>query len=95
MSSALLYAGRAVHLNQLLTVAGDPIAVRRTWCERLLSRPWRPWQATRTEIPQVPSPEVLAIGDSMLVMHPATWERIKVALAQQPSRHPSAPQLQP
>ena len=23
--------------------------IRRTWRERLFSRPWRPWQATRTE----------------------------------------------
>lgn len=55
--------------SQWLTEAGPPTEVRRTWRERLLSRPWRPWKATRIVVLQVPSRQVYMMGDSMVV-HP-------------------------
>lgn len=72
--------GRRVYLNPLLTTPGDPVEVRRPWRERLFSRPWRPWAATRTAIPQVPSREVFFLGETALAMHPDTWERIRQVL---------------
>lgn len=43
---------------------------RRTWKERLLTRPWRPWiAAKRTEV-------IIRHGDT-LYMHPATWDSLR------------------
>lgn len=55
-----------------LTEAGEPVQVRRTWRERLTTRPWRPWRATKTIIPQVPSKCVLGLNHNTICVHPAT-----------------------
>lgn len=53
-----------------MTEAGEPIQLKRSWKERLFSFPWKPWNATKTIIPQVPSRDVIRLGDGTLVMHP-------------------------
>lgn len=80
MTLAPTLYGRRVYLNPLLTTPGDPVTVRRSWWERLFSRPWHPWAATRTEIPQIPSREVFFLGETALAMHPDTWEQVELAL---------------
>ena len=55
---------------------GTPYHVRRTWRERLLSRPWQPFRATRTVVPKVPSRQILHFGNR-LVMHPAMLEEVR------------------
>jgi len=68
--------GVRVFLNEILTVPGDPARVRRTWRERLLSRPWRPLRAFKM-IPTVkPDPSVYRTAQG-LFMHPDTWRRIQ------------------
>lgn len=42
---------------------------RRSWRERLLSWPWRPWITERRVVVQVPSPNVYLI-DQIIVCHP-------------------------
>lgn len=69
------WSGRRVITTVYLTVAGEPMTVRRSWRNRLFSRPWRPWKSTYTYTPQVPSPEVLLVGDTFYV-HPATWSNL-------------------
>lgn len=76
MNEHLMWQGMRVILNQHLSQAGAPVTVRRSWRDRLLSWPWRPWIATRTHIPQVPSTEVLVMGNT-LHMHPALWRTLK------------------
>ena len=68
--------GMQVRTNPLLTVAGPPVKVRRAWRERLFSRPWKPWRATRTVIPQIPDPHAMLVGN-LLIMHPDTWARMR------------------
>jgi len=69
--------GVRVTLSEYLTEAGEPVTVRRTWSQRLLSRPWRPWQATYTYTPQVPYRGALTLPGGGLVMHPETWRQMK------------------
>ena len=61
--------GLRVVATPFLTEPGEPVEVRRTWKERLLTRPWRPFKATRTFVPQVPKKSAVIIGGTMLI-HP-------------------------
>ena len=65
--------------NPMLTVAGEPYTVKRTWKERLFSKPWRPTRATKTIVPQVPSREVVQYGRT-LIMHPVLKKELLVKL---------------
>ena len=57
----------------------DTRAMRRTWRERLFSRPWRPWRKHRTE--QVPKEEiyVLDLDDHRraIIAHPSVIDRMR------------------
>lgn len=45
------------------------VEVRRTWRERLFSRPWRPWERTKFVTRQVPDDTVYFIR-GRIVCHP-------------------------
>ncbi len=49
---------------------GDPVQVRRSWRERLLSRPWRPWQATRVVTTKVPYRGFVVLKSGTFVVTP-------------------------
>jgi hypothetical protein len=53
--------------------------VPRPWRERLLTWPWRPWQAVRLVSHTVPDPHVYRFGPACLVGHPLTLTRIRNA----------------
>lgn len=62
----------------------EHVDIERTWKERLLSWPWKPWIKTRTEsIPAVyevrnPSQGMFSIGPShFLVAHPQKLKELK------------------
>lgn len=59
----------------------------RSWHERLLGRPWRPWVSEDTSLRRVPSNRVLRVGD-VLWMHPATFERLRYELRDLPPDDP-------
>lgn len=52
----------------------DEKKVRRSWKDRLLSLPWRPWVNQRTVF--TPSESMVRTPQG-LVMHPQMWEQIK------------------
>ena len=54
----------------LMVEDGEPYEVKRSWRERLFSRPWRPLLPTRTVIPKVPKREAIRLPDGSWVMHP-------------------------
>lgn len=56
-------------------VDGEPIEVRRTWKERLLSWPWRPIQRTKTVISKVPYQGGYQMGNK-IIMHPEIAARL-------------------
>ena len=71
------FGGCRVIESVYLTEMGEPVIVRRSWRERLFSRPWRPWKATKTITPQVPMKGGYCLADGTLVMHPETLRRVK------------------
>lgn len=53
---------------------------RRSWCERLLSWPWRPWQATKQISVEVPDERYYTFGN-VVVCHPAMAQELRERLA--------------
>jgi hypothetical protein len=70
-------AGFRVIESPYLTQPGDPVTVRRTWRERLLSLPWRPFVATRVVIPQVPYRGFVRLNAHTIAMHPETLRELR------------------
>lgn len=60
----------------MCVVDGEPMQVRRSWRERLLTWPWRPLQSTKTVIPKVPYQGAYQIGNRLL-MHPEIAARVR------------------
>ena len=52
----------------------------RTWRDRLLTLPWRPWVRTRMVSREVPRMDYFMLGD-FVVCHPAAVEQLRVALS--------------
>ena len=73
----MTFAGFKIIESEYLTEAGTPVEVVRSWRERLFSRPWRPFQRTRTVVPQVPSRQVFRINSNTLVMHPEMARKMR------------------
>ncbi len=76
----MMFNGMRVIANAALTEAGEPYEVRRSWKERLFSRPWTPLLSTRTVVPQVPLKGGYQIARDTLMMHPETIRQLKLAL---------------
>jgi hypothetical protein len=71
------FAGMRIIESEFLTVPGEPEQRRRTWRQRLFSRPWRPWRATYVFIPQLPNPNVFILNGRTVVMHPVTARKLR------------------
>jgi hypothetical protein len=71
------FEGMRIIQSVWMTEEGEPITVHRTWWERLLTWPWRPWVGSRIVIPQVPRRDVVKMGNDTLMMHPATYQLLK------------------
>lgn len=71
--------GYALRECEWFTIPGTPYQERRSWRDRLCTRPWRPWIAFRTITPQIPDPAVYRIGDA-LYGHPDTLRTLKQEL---------------
>jgi hypothetical protein len=63
----------------LCTVTEQRLA-RRSWRERLLSWPWRPWVATEQVSVEVPDLWYYTIGN-VAVCHPAVARRVRENLS--------------
>jgi hypothetical protein len=73
------FTGLRIVETEMLTEPGEPIDVRRTWRERLFSRPWRPLRATKLFVPQVPMKTAMRVGNT-LYMHPVTARAMRQML---------------
>ena len=73
--------GMRIITSEWLTEAGEPYEVRRTWRERLFSRPWHPLRVTRTVVPQVPMKGAVQLNAHTLVIHPAMLSSLRQAAA--------------
>lgn len=67
--------------DESLVIPGEPIKVKRTWVERLLFFPWRPWVREKTVYPMVPDPNYLIVDLAgqrpVLIAHPETAKLLK------------------
>lgn len=78
------FLGMTVIESTELTVPGPERTARRSWRERLFSRPWRPLVKTRTYTPRLPHPGGVRFendGRHYLMMHPATYAALKATFA--------------
>lgn len=72
----LEFNGIRVITSEWLTEAGEPVTVRRSWRERLLTWPWRPFQTTRTYVPQIPYRGAYKLPSGVMLMHPDTFRSL-------------------
>ena len=70
-----LLPGHKIQVSSHLVVPGDIIQVPRTWRERLLTLPWRPWVGTKPQQTFKPDPSFYVISDGTIVMHPEVYAR--------------------
>ena len=70
--------------SNILTIPGEPYQVKRTFKERFFSRPWRPLQAEKTIVPQIPDPKAVFMGNTV-VMHPVVLRAFMTELKDEPS----------
>lgn len=76
--------GVPIYTSELLTEPKVEV-VRRTWRERLFSRPWRPRQKTKSITIYVPSMKCLVsesgiLGRKCFIMHPVMLQKIRAEL---------------
>ena len=68
-----LVLGLQIVENQDMVVEDGITIVKRSWRERIFSRPWRPLQRTKEIIRFVPDPYVYLIRDrNIIIAHPIT-----------------------
>ncbi len=66
-----------------LTIQDGTIIVIRPWKERLFTRPWKPWVATKEIVKIIPNPEFFYLKDRGIVLaHPVTARRLYDELGQ-------------
>lgn len=67
--------------SKYLTVQAGWRKVRRTWKERLLTRPWRPWQHHKLVAVQEPDPQIYEISPGVFIGHPVTITKLRQAVS--------------
>lgn len=70
--------GKKIIKDPNLLMDGEPISVKRTIFERIFTRPWRPFNKYRIEVPRVPSTEIYYTNE-YIMCHPAMIEEMKKA----------------
>lgn len=69
---------------------GDrPEKRRRSWKERLFSRPWTPWVAEKTIMVPNYKPAIYRVGDR-IIYHPALEDRVRAIVANDMDKHPES-----
>jgi hypothetical protein len=64
----LRFSGIQLRESVTAVADGEPYWVKRTWRERLLSWPWRPWNDVRMIVPKVPA--AYRLWDGSYLVHP-------------------------
>lgn len=81
----MTFNGMRVIESVYLEQDGEPYTVTRGWRERLFSRPWRPFVATRIVVPKVPYRGAVRLDANTLVMHPQTLRQMREFTAGSPT----------
>jgi hypothetical protein len=72
--------GMRIIQNPFLMERGEPKTVRRSWIERLFTRPWNPFCATKCIVPIIPKRDPIIFGD-MILIHPARMHELETILS--------------
>lgn len=75
----MIISGITIKTNPNLVVPGETKAVKRTWRERLFSRPWRPLQTHNYIQTYDPDPNFYDIGGVMFC-HPVLLDKLVTAI---------------
>lgn len=75
----MYYAGFKIVESADLVAEGKPYLVERTWREKLLTKPWRPWVLTKVVIPMVPDDHVYKV-EGTLLMHPVIAAQLRASI---------------
>lgn len=69
---------------------GDrPEKFKRSWKERLFSRPWTPWVTEKTIMVPNYKPAIYRVGDK-IVYHPALEDRVRAIVANDMNKNPES-----
>lgn len=72
--------GMPIYESDQLVIDGEPYKVRRSWRERLLTRPWRPWHAIKWVTPKIPNPNFFVSNGEpfgrCIYAHPETARKL-------------------
>lgn len=79
-SGLSMFNGMRVIESEWLMEPSEPMTERRTWRERLFTRPWRPFVRTRTVVRQIPYRGALRLSNGTLVIHPVTLRALREQL---------------
>ena len=82
----LYLQGMPVHQSADLRVHIEDLIVKRSWRERLFTRPWRPFKRTKVQPIFGPDPNVYCLdisGRKSFVCHPETAEKLFAAIEMQ------------
>ena len=71
-----LLSGYKIQTSSLMVVLGDVVQVPRTWRERLLTWPWKPWVSTKPQQTFKPDPRFYVVNGDTIVMHPDMYARL-------------------
>lgn len=75
--SQINYMGLTFITNPHLTIASGTKLVDRTWKERLLTTPWRPWKSKKEVTNYLPDPNAYFINSRIVAIHPTTLNVLK------------------
>ena len=76
--------GIRVVVNTELLEDGQAVVVRRTWKERICSKPWQPWISVKITRIKVPSKKAL-VANGCIVVHPEMLQRLREHLRESDS----------
>ncbi len=72
-----LALGLQIIENKNMVIEDGTTIIKRSWRERIFSRPWRPLQRTREITRFVPDPDVYLIRDrNIIIAHPVTVTKL-------------------
>ena len=77
-----MFSGMKVIESICLEQDGEPYTVRRSWRERLFTRPWSPLVAMRLVVPRIPYRGVVQLDEHTIVVHPQTYRELRDSLAE-------------
>lgn len=69
------FCGVSIIQSEYMTETKSRV-VRRSWRERILSWPWRPWRKMCVVYHEEPLPYLMRVRDDLLICHPTVYRQL-------------------